>query len=173
MADPPVGPQAANLRRDAPHQLVGVQAALHQHLALGGMDEFNALGSRGFAVRGIDDLEAGDVEAVFTSRLPDFLFGSDQHRPDDAGCRTVDDAAQRGFVARVHDNRWHGRHSFGRRNQAIIFAGRPWCARIGWHDVHGVAPTSFNPRYYPFPLGSKGATLEALSETSAASTPNS
>ena len=124
MADPPVGPQAAHLCRDGAHQFVGMQAALHQQLALGGMNELDALCRRRLAVRSIDELERGDVEAELAGRIPDFLFGSDQHRPDDAGRRTVDDAAQRAFIAGVHDNSRRWRRRFGHSDQSVILARR-------------------------------------------------
>src|SRR5258707_15759566 len=41
------------------------------------------------------------------------------------------------------------------------------------HGIHGAAAGLSNQRYDAFALGSKGATFEALSETSSASTPNS
>ena len=46
------------------HQLVGVQAALHQQLALALADQRHRLGGGGVAVRGVDDLAAGEVDAV-------------------------------------------------------------------------------------------------------------
>ena len=42
VADAPVGAQSADLRRDAAHQFVGMQAALHQHFALARVDQFDA-----------------------------------------------------------------------------------------------------------------------------------
>ena len=114
MADPPLGAQAADLRRDAAHQFIGVKAALHQHLAPGRVDQLDALGGRRLAVGRVDDLEAGDVEPVFAGRVPDLRFRSDQDRPDDPGCRAVDGAAQRGLVAGMHDDSRHRRHGLGR-----------------------------------------------------------
>jgi hypothetical protein len=94
MADAPIGSQAAHLRRDGAHQLIGVQTALHQHLAFGGVDQLDALGGCFLAMRGIDNLEAGDVETVLGGRIHDLPFRPDEDRPDDAGLCTLDSAAQ-------------------------------------------------------------------------------
>jgi hypothetical protein len=124
MADPPVGPQAAHLRRDGAHQLVGVKAALHQHLALGSVNQLDAPGGRGLAVRGVDDLQACDVETVLARGIPDLRFGADQHGTDDAGFRTIQRAAQRRFIAGMHNDGRYRRHRFGGRDQTIILAVR-------------------------------------------------
>ena len=46
MADAPVGAQSADLGGDGAHHLVGVQAALHQDLALALVDQFDTAWSR-------------------------------------------------------------------------------------------------------------------------------
>ena len=51
VADPPLGAQAGGRRRDLAHQLVGVQAALHQQLALALADQRDGLRRGGVAVR--------------------------------------------------------------------------------------------------------------------------
>jgi len=44
---------------------------------------------------------------------------------DEASCRrAVDDAAQRSFIAGMHDNGRRRRHRLGRCDQPVIFAGR-------------------------------------------------
>ena len=58
MANAPVRAQAAYLRRDGAHQLVGVKAALHQHLALGSVNQLDTFCRSLLAMRGVDDLEA-------------------------------------------------------------------------------------------------------------------
>ena len=120
-------------------------------------------------MRGIDDLEAGDVETVLACGLPDLSLGSDQDRPDDAGVRAVDCAAQRCFVAGMHDNGRDRGHGLGRRDQAVILAGRLGLPGIGRHNV---APIPSNLAYDAFAFGSKGATFDALFDPSVASTPN-
>ena len=59
---------------DGPHQLVGMQAALHQELALACADQLHGLRRRRLAMRRIDDLEAamssrvrGAVAAIFAA----------------------------------------------------------------------------------------------------------
>src|SRR5262245_6117828 len=58
VADPPRRAQAGLARRHLAHELVRVQAALHQQLALGLVDQLDGLRRCGFAVGHIDDLEA-------------------------------------------------------------------------------------------------------------------
>ena len=58
------GAQAGLAGRHRAHQLVGVQAALHQQLAFGLVDELDRLGRGRLAVRRIDDLESVDLEIV-------------------------------------------------------------------------------------------------------------
>ena len=101
MADPPRRAQAGLADAvDRPHQLVGVQAALHQQLALALVDQLDGPRGRGFAVRRVDDLETADVEAVLTRDSRDLRGRPDQDRNDDAGLGRLDSAAQRGLVAR-------------------------------------------------------------------------
>ena len=57
------------------HQLVGVQAALHQQFALGLVNELDGLGGGCLAVRRVDDLEAADVDAVLGGRILIFAAG--------------------------------------------------------------------------------------------------
>ena len=54
---PPVGAQAADLGGHGAHDFVGVQAALHEHLAAALMDQLDALGGSGrLGGRRVDDL---------------------------------------------------------------------------------------------------------------------
>ena len=71
MADPPLGAEPGRRDGDLAHQLVGVQAALHQELAPALADQRDGLGGGGVAVRRVDDLAAGEIEAVLgrTSRI--------------------------------------------------------------------------------------------------------
>ena len=68
MADAPGGAQAGVARDDRAHELVGVQAALHQRLGPAFADQRDGLGGGVMAVLGVDDLEAADVEAMFLQR---------------------------------------------------------------------------------------------------------
>jgi hypothetical protein len=108
MADPPLRAQAGLARRHLAHELVRVQAALHQELAFGLMDQLDRLSSRRVAVGHIDDLETADVETMLTSEGRNLDGRSNQDRFDDTGFRRLDGAAQRRFFAGVHDDgrRW-------------------------------------------------------------------
>ena len=61
MADPARRPQAAVAADDRRHQLVRVEAPLHQRLGLAGLDERDGFRGRGMAVRRIDDAAAREV----------------------------------------------------------------------------------------------------------------
>ena len=122
---------SANLCRDAAHQLVGMQAALHQSFALARMDHFDRLRGRGLAVRGIDDLIACDVQAMLGGGVPDLGGGPHEDRLDDAGLSGVHRAPQRTFVAGMHHQGRHRRHFLCGRDQAIVFRSRRRPARIG------------------------------------------
>src|SRR5258705_6058591 len=65
VADAPIGSEPANLRGHGAHDFVGVEAALHQDLALAFVDQFHAAGGGGgLGGRCVDDLIAGDVQAM-------------------------------------------------------------------------------------------------------------
>ena len=49
------------------------------------MNQLDALGGGFVAVRGVNDLEAGDIETVPAGGVLDLVFGTDQDRPDNAG----------------------------------------------------------------------------------------
>ena len=151
--------KSANLCRDAAHQLVGMQAALHQSFALARMDHFDRLRGGGLAVRGIDDLIACDVQALFGGGVPDLGRGPHEDRLDDAGLGGVNRASQRTFVAGMHDQGRHRRHFLCGRDQAIVFRPRRRPARFGCHDTHGFTPVlSMGPMTRPA-FGSKGTVL--------------
>ncbi len=62
VADPARGAQAGLAGRHLAHEFVGVQAALHQELALGLVDELDRLCRCGVAVRRVDNLKTLDIE---------------------------------------------------------------------------------------------------------------
>ena len=105
MADPARRAQAGLARGHLAHELVGVQAALHQQLALGFVDQLDRLCRGRLAVRGVDDLEAIDVDPVLAGHGGNLRGRTDQDRNDDAGFRRLDGAAQRGLVAGMQ-RRW-------------------------------------------------------------------
>ena len=94
MAEPSFGAQAGRAGGDAVHQLIGVQAALHQELAFALADELNRLIRRGVAVRRVDNFEAADVEPVRASDGGNFRNGPHENGDDDAGVRSLDRASQ-------------------------------------------------------------------------------
>src|SRR5262249_8847573 len=121
MADAPLGAQARARSCPRPHQLVCWQAPLHQKLALPRLDELDGLGSGRIAVRRIDDLVFANVDAVLARYCRDLCGWSDQDRLYDAKLRRLDGAAQRRFVARVHDHRDRGMRLFRPTDQTVIF----------------------------------------------------
>ena len=64
VADAPRGAQAGLAPHHGGHQLVGVQAALHQRLGLALAHQLHRRGRGRLAVRRLDDLGAGQVDAV-------------------------------------------------------------------------------------------------------------
>ena len=62
--------------------------------------------------------------------------GSDQDGLNDAGLCGLDGAAQRGFVARIDDDRDRGRHLLGARDQAIVLFVRRMLARVDFGHRH-------------------------------------
>ena len=90
VADAPVGPQPADLGGDGAHDFVGMQAALHQDLALACVDQLHTPGGgRGLGWRRIDDFVAGDVQAVLGGDVPDPGRRADEDRPDDPCLRRL------------------------------------------------------------------------------------
>jgi hypothetical protein len=121
MADAPIGPQPALFGGDGPHELIGMQAALHQHLGLRRVDQFDRSGSCFFAVRHVDELESRYVDGVLGGDARDLVGGPDQDRLDDSGFCGVGGAAQGGFVARMHHDRADRRDLFCRGDETIVF----------------------------------------------------
>ena len=100
MVDATLSAQTAGIVCDTPH------ADPSSASRLGGVAQFDGLGSSRVAMRGIDDLDHGDVQSVPFRRAPDFGLWADQDRPDDTGLGAVKGAAQGGLVTWVnHDGR--------------------------------------------------------------------
>ena len=66
-----------------------MQAALHQELAFACTDELDRLVRRGMTVRGIDYVEAADVNPVRLSSCGDLSGWSHQDRDNDASFRCL------------------------------------------------------------------------------------
>ncbi len=173
MADTTLGAQSRRLCGHAAHQFVGVQTALHQHFAPGRMDQPDGLGGSGFAVRGIDDLEVSDVEAVFGRCVPDLRRGTDEDRLDDTGFRGLDGTAQGALIARVYDDGRHRWNGLGGRDQAFILDAGPFLVRICCHDIHPVTADFPRWRYDAFAFESKGTMPACPSGTDDVAPPNS
>ena len=90
-------------RDDRGHQLVGVQAALHQRLDLAGARHLDRLLGGGMAVLDGDDAVGRDVDALGRRRGADLRLGPDQHRHDEPAPRRLDRAEQRVAVAGMDD----------------------------------------------------------------------
>ncbi len=73
----------AERQTTAPHDLVGMQAALHDGGDLAGAHHFDGTGGGGVAVRRIDDGEAGNVDAGVLGDAADFSRGPHQDGLDD------------------------------------------------------------------------------------------
>ena len=124
VADPPRGAQAGLSRGHRAHQLVGVQAALHQELALGLANQLDALCRGRLAVRHVDDLIAVDGKAMLAGHAGDFGGRPHQDRDDDPGLCRFDRPAQRGFVARMHDDRRRRGNLLRSGDQPLVLAVR-------------------------------------------------
>ena len=130
VADPARGAQAGLLGHDRAHQLVGVQAALHQQLGLAGADQLDGLGRGGVAVRHVDELELPDVEPELLRHAADLVGRPDQDRDHQPGSGRLDGAAQRALVAGVRHRARDRRDAVGTVQQpadSCRAAGRwPW-----------------------------------------------
>jgi len=112
MTDAPTGAQPGVALDDRGHDLVGVQAALHQHLRLAFPGEANGGLGRRDAVRRIDQFEGGDVDPELFGDRRDARARPDQDRADQAQLRGFRGAAQGTLVAGM-------RHRAGRRRQRL------------------------------------------------------
>ncbi len=109
MADPACGAQAGLLGHDLAHQLVRVQAALHQELGPAGADQLDGLGRGGMAVRRVHELELPDLEPELLRHVADLVGRPDQDRDHQLGGGSLNGAAQRTLVAWVRHrarDRW-------------------------------------------------------------------
>jgi hypothetical protein len=95
VADPALRAQARVLADDFGHQLVGVQAALHQGFRLAGADDLDRFGGGRVTVRGIDQTVWPDVEPALLGHGANLGLGPDQDRPDQVGLGRLDGRGQR------------------------------------------------------------------------------
>ena len=138
VADAPLGADTAVAGNDRPHQLIGMQTALHQGPGLRLAHQRHRLGRRIVAVRRLDDRQAGDVDAVPLRHLEDACTRPDQHRLDQPQFPCLDRTAQRYLVARMR-NGGDDRGQLPRRvdqTQILVVRPRPYVRRMCSHDVH-------------------------------------
>ena len=101
------------------NQLVGVQAAFHQHFHFPIDRHFGRFFSRRMAVRYRDDLDAAQVDASLLGDVTYAPFRTDQHRHDQAVARRVHGTAERTRVAGMHHRATHRRQARTARQQFI------------------------------------------------------
>ena len=163
MADPPCGAQSGRSRGNAAHKLIGMQAALHQQLALALTNQFDSLCRCRLAVRHVDNLKTTNVKLVLASYGGDLAAGptrigmimpasaasvTPRSEVSSHGCTTI-------VVA--------GRNLLSLRNQPLVFGTRRmsrrllragclsrflWFGRHRWHSPNGPAGLSNDPSLY-------------------------
>ena len=79
---------------DRSHELVGVQAALHQKLAFARLDKLDSLCRRRLAVWCINDFISADIDSMVARRLGNLCGRPDENRLDDAKLRCLDRATE-------------------------------------------------------------------------------
>ena len=105
MGDAPRRSQSGFLGNDLVHELVGVEAALHQRVDLAAARHGHGeLGSLVAVARGHEPI-GGEVDGFRRGDGADLRFGADEHRNDEAGARRLDRAQQRAPVDRMDDGR--------------------------------------------------------------------
>ena len=127
MADPAGGAQARLAGHDLAHQLVGVQAALHQELGPAGADQLHGLGGSGVAVRHVHDLEGRDVDAERLCHATDLVLGTDQDGGDDLVPGRLDGTSERSLVAGVGDRAGDGADVVRDGDQPLVLVVAPGC----------------------------------------------
>ena len=126
VADAARGPEPGLSLHHRGHQLVGVEATLHQGLRLGVADELHRPGRRLLAVPGLHDAEPGDVEARFLRDLSNAGGWSDEDRRGISPTREgrLDCAAERGLVARMSDRGGRGGYVLAAGDQPVVLLVR-------------------------------------------------
>jgi hypothetical protein len=123
MADAARGTQARCAGGHRAHQLVRMQAALHEEFALPLVDQPDSLGRGGLAMRGIYQLIARDIDPMLPGDCSDLLGRSHQNGRDDTEFRRLARAAQRSLVARMDNHRAGRRHLFRERDELVVLVG--------------------------------------------------
>src|SRR5262249_33542048 len=95
-----------------------------QHLALAFVHQFHGFGGGGFAMRGIDHLEAADLNAMLVGNLVNPGGGSDEGRLDDAEFRGLHCATKRSLVTRMHPDSQRRCNLFRLGDETVVFRSR-------------------------------------------------
>jgi len=122
VADAPLGAQARRPGHDFGHQLVGVQAALHEQPGLATTNHLDGAGGGGVAVRHVDDGDVGEVDVVFLRDRLDLVARSDQGRQDQPQAQALGHGAQDALFAGMGDRRRHRLKPSCRRDQVVVAA---------------------------------------------------
>jgi len=88
---------------DFGHQLVRMQAALHERLDRTRARERDSLRRGGMAVRRRDEMHVRQIEVQLGGKILDALFRPHEHRLDELTDRGRLDSLQRALIARMHD----------------------------------------------------------------------
>ena len=120
MADAPVGAQPRVALHHGAHQLVGMEAALHQRLGPPFAHNLDSLRGRRVAVRDVNTFIRRDVQLKLLRDPGNFRCRTDQNGPDEPHLRRVDRSLERALVARVRDRGDHRVEAFRRCDEALI-----------------------------------------------------
>jgi hypothetical protein len=132
VADAPRSAQTRLAPHHRAHQLVGVQAALHQRQGLALAHQFHGLFRRGLAVRRVDDRVRRDIDLVLARQRLDPRARTDQDRCNEAQRRRLDRAAERTLVTRVRDGGRRGLERLADFEQPLVFFVLAFHARSEW-----------------------------------------
>ena len=136
VTDPPGRPQPGRAGGHGPHQLVGMQAAFHQELALALADQLDAPVGCRIALRRIDQREAADFDLVPTRGRSDFRRRSDEYRLDDADLGRFGRSSQRCLVTGMnHDGPGRG-DLFGAGDELFVLRVRPTTDRTDLRRIN-------------------------------------
>jgi hypothetical protein len=98
-----------------------VQAPFHQELAFALMHQLHGAFGRRVAVRSVDDLKAMNFDSILGGDLVDLGGRPDEDRLDDPEFRRLDWSAERGFIARMYDDRLRRRDLLCPGDQTLVF----------------------------------------------------
>src|SRR5215472_4717741 len=161
MADAASGANAGLACDHRTHQLVGVQAALHQGLGLPLADDLDRLVGGIVAVRRFLQREARYVEPRPLGDSANAVGGTDQDRRDQAQPRGLHGTFERDLITRMRDRRRH-------RRQALRVTQKPLVALVRADRVlfHGSAHSSARYAALSRPISGGGPANTASTRSS-------